>query len=289
VIRRDIATEWGDCPVHSDAPVAVVLAGGKGRRLLPFTTSFPKPLMPVGDRPILEVLVLQLARQGFGRLVFAVGHLAELIEAYFGDGSRWGVKIEYQREAQPLGTAGPLRNLTGHLPDHFLVINGDVLCDLNYAAFLKHHCLNRPPRLLTISTHQRLLRSEYGVLSVADGLVGEYEEKPSYPLCVSEGIYAFSQRAIDWIPDGVRFDFPDLVVALIAARQPVAAVDHDGLWLDIGRPEDYDQAQQLMAEHPERFAFETSTASRLQGPLIAASPIEGGVSEQNDAAIRLRR
>jgi NDP-sugar pyrophosphorylase family protein len=279
VIRRDTAAGWGGRPVHSDAPVAVVLAGGKGRRLLPFTTSFPKPLMPVGDRPILEILVLQLARQGFGRLVFAVGHLAELIEAYFGDGSRWGVKIEYHREGQPLGTAGPLKGLVGRLPDHFLVINGDVLCDLNYATFLGHHRLNCPGRLLTISTHQRLLRSEYGVLSVADGLVGEYQEKPSYPLCVSEGIYAFSRHAVDWIPDGLRFDFPDLVVALLAAQQPVVAVDHDGLWLDIGRPEDYEQAQQLMADHPERFTFETSSiADCLPMPSDVVSPNEVGVS-----------
>lgn len=274
--RRDVATGLGTGRAHSDSPVAVVLAGGKGRRLLPFTTSFPKPLMPVGDRPILEILVKQLARDGFRRLIFAVGHLAELIEAYFGDGSRWGVSIEYNREERPLGTAGPLRDLASRLPDHFLVLNGDVLSDMNYAGFLERHRQNCPSRLLTISTHRRLLRSEYGVLSVGDdGSVVEYREKPSYPLCVSEGVYAFSRGIVDWIPDGLCFDFPDLVVALLVARQPVVAVDHDGLWLDIGRPDDYEQAQQLIADHPERFALDgQDTRERQRATSDVAIPVE---------------
>jgi NDP-sugar pyrophosphorylase family protein len=237
--------------------------------------------MPVGDRPILEILVRQLARDGFRRLVFAVGHLGELIEAYFGDGTRWGVRIEYSREDTPLGTAGPLRAVADRLPDHFLVLNGDVLSDMNYAAFLERHRQNRPHRLLTISTHRRLLRSEYGVLAVEeDGSVAEYQEKPSYPLCVSEGVYAFSRETVSWIPAGARFDFPDLVVALLVARQPVVAVDHDGLWLDIGRPDDYERAQQLVADHPERFAAEMQCAA---GGLSAASsvtvPIETDVHD----------
>lgn len=242
-------------PNDLDSLTAVVLAGGRGTRLLPYTTSFPKPLMPVGDSPVLEILVQQLARDGFRRLIFAVGHLAALVEAYFGDGSRWGVSIEYAREDQPLGTSGPLKNLSDRLPDHFLVLNGDVLCDLDFATFLRSHRNGRPPRLLTISTHQRTLRSEYGVLTInPHGTVTDYVEKPAYALSVSEGVYAFSRRVIRWIPDNVRFDFPDLVTALLTAGESVVAVDHDGLWLDIGRPEDYERAQQLIAEHPARFA-----------------------------------
>lgn len=254
MIRRDHSSESkGDTGISGNR-TAVVLAGGQGRRLLPFTTSFPKPLMPVGDHPILEVLVRQLERHGIRRLIFAVGHLAELIEAYFGNGSRWGVTIEYHREDAPLGTAGPLRELARELPEQFLVLNGDVLTDLDYSGLFESHCQNDPPRLLTISSHHRLLRSEYGVLMVADdGHVTEYQEKPSFPLRVSEGVYVFSREATRWIPEGQRFDFPDLVLALLDAKQNVIAASHDGLWLDIGRPDDYEQAQALMASSPARF------------------------------------
>ncbi|MBI3872752.1 MAG: NTP transferase domain-containing protein [candidate division Zixibacteria bacterium] len=238
-----------------DRPTAVVLAGGRGTRLRPYTTSFPKPLMPVGDRPILEILLGQLIRAGFGQFVFATGHLAELIQAYFGDGSRWGVPIRYAREVEPLGTAGPLRSFIDILPPHFLVVNGDVLSDLNFGSFLNSHRDGQPSRLLTIATHRRTLLSEYGVLQTqADGRVRAYVEKPSYDLRVSEGIYAFSREALDWIPDGVRMDFPDLVNVMLRADQSIVAYEHSGLWLDIGRPEDYETAQLLVREHPEQFA-----------------------------------
>lgn len=233
---------------------AVVLAGGRGTRLLPYTTSFPKPLMPVGERPILEILLGQLTRCGFTRFIFAVGHLASLIEAYFGDGSRWGVQIEYSREEQPLGTAAPLGSLADRLPSQFLVVNGDVLSDLDFGAFFMGHRVSAPPRLLTIATHRRKLDSEYGVLLTGpDGRVLDYLEKPSYPLCVSEGIYAFSRDALKWIPPRQRLDFPELVTALLCDGQPVYAYEHTGLWLDIGRPDDYAQAQRLVAERPGQF------------------------------------
>ncbi|MEW5701515.1 MAG: sugar phosphate nucleotidyltransferase [Candidatus Zixiibacteriota bacterium] len=235
---------------------AVVLAGGRGTRLLPYTTSFPKPLMPVGDRPILEILLGQLAGHGFGHFVFAVGHLASLIEAYFGDGSRWGVRISYSHEEWPLGTAAPLKTLADRLTEDFLVVNGDVLSDLDFGAFFLNHRINTPRRVLTIATHPRTLDSEYGVLQAgADGRVLDYLEKPSYPLCVSEGIYAFRREALDWIPAGQRFDFPELVTALICDGQPVYTHEHTGLWLDIGRPDDYARAQQMTAENPEQFAL----------------------------------
>ncbi len=287
MIRRDHSSESKGDSGLAGRRTAVILAGGQGRRLLPFTTSFPKPLMPVGDHPILEVLVRQLERQGIRNLIFAVGHLAELISAYFGNGSRWGVSIEYHREDKPMGTAGPLRALVEELPDHFLVLNGDILTDLDYATLLEKHCRNHPPRLLTISTHHRLLRSEYGVLAVSgDGYVTEYQEKPSYPLRVSEGVYVFSREAVRWIPEGVRFDFPDLVLALLDARQKVVATSHDGLWLDIGRPDDYEQAQELMAAHPERFLPESITGeSRVSGaPELAGATITN--TTVNDHTIR---
>lgn len=238
---------------------AVILAGGQGTRLRPYTISFPKPLVPVGDHPILEILIRQLARDGFTRLIIAVGHLSELIEAYFGDGSRWGVEIEYAREEQPLGTAAPLRRIAADLPEHFLVVNGDVLSDLDYAAFLNTHTTHPDQPVLTISTQQRTLQSEYGVLAVdEENRVTDYLEKPSYYLRVSEGVYAFSRDALQWIPDNERFDFPELVIALMVAQETVIARPHDGLWLDIGRPEDYEHAQQLVNEQPERFLTESN-------------------------------
>jgi NDP-sugar pyrophosphorylase family protein len=249
---------------HDDQLTAVVLAGGKGTRLRPYTTSFPKPLVPVGDRPIIDILIGQLVHAGITRVVCAVGHLAELIEAYCRDGRRYGpdVTIEYAREEEPLGTVGPLSLLKDRLPPHFLVINGDVLCDLDYGAFLAAHRRGDPPRLLSISTHRRILCSEYGVLKTdTEGRVCEYLEKPSYPLSVSEGIYAFSREALRLVPRGRRFDFPDLVNALLLERMPVFACEHAGLWLDIGRPEDYERAQQIVAEYPERFTMHKISAA----------------------------
>lgn len=255
---------------RTENQTAVILAGGKGTRLRPYTTSFPKPLMPVGECPVLEILIEQLIRDGFTRLHFAVGHLAELIEAYFGDGKRWGddVSIEYSRESTPLGTAGPLAALEPSLPEQFLVINGDVLTDLDYREFMKSHQSNDPARVLTVSTHKRILCSEYGVLNATpDGLVRQYSEKPSYHLSVSEGVYAFSREALALIPKAQRFDFPDLVQRLLREHLPVVAREHTGLWLDIGRPDDYDEAQRLVAEHPERFptrAMSTQTRTAAE-------------------------
>ena len=249
----------------SGCKTAVILAGGKGTRLRPYTTSFPKPLMPVGDRPVLEILIEQLIRDGFTDLRFAVGHLAELIEAYFGDGTRWGedVTISYSHETSPLGTAGPLAMLADGMPENFIVVNGDVLSDLDYRAFLESHHSNDPARVLTISTHKRILCSEYGVLNAtSEGLVRDYSEKPSYHLSVSEGVYAFSREALALIPKNQRFDFPDLVQRLLRDHLPVVACEHTGMWLDIGRPDDYEEAQRLLADHPERFLTKATTHHR---------------------------
>ncbi len=259
-----------------DTRTAVILAGGKGTRLRPYTTSFPKPLMPIGDRPVLEILIDQLVRDGFTDFRFAVGHLAELIEAYFGNGTRWGdhVRIAYSRETAPMGTAGPLSILAPQLPEHFLVLNGDVLTDLDYGAFLAAHQRNTPARLLTISTHRRVLCSEYGVLNAtSEGLVREYSEKPSYHLSVSEGVYAFSREALSWIPKNQRFDFPDLVARLLREHLPVVACEHTGLWLDIGRPDDYEEAQRLVADHPERFVALRRIPAAARSGLEAPPPL----------------
>jgi NDP-mannose synthase len=223
---------------------AVILAGGKGTRLAPYTTVLPKPLMPIGDRAILDVVVRQLASHGYRRLTFAVGYLAHLVEAVFGDGSAWGVSIEYHTEEQPLGTAGPLALVDG-LEGTFLAMNGDVLTTLDYRELFEIH--RRAGNAMTIATHRRTVLTEYGVLHV-DGGHGEtdrvtgYEEKPQLEYTVSMGVYVIEPAALAYIPAGERFDIPDLVLALLEGGERVGSHLFEGYWLDIGRHDDYEQA-----------------------------------------------
>jgi NDP-sugar pyrophosphorylase family protein len=223
---------------------AVILAGGKGTRLKPYTTVLPKPLMPIGDRAILDVVVRQLRAHGFTRLTFAVGYLAHLIKAVFGDGSEHGVAIDYHEEEEPLGTAGPLALVDG-LDDTFLAMNGDVLTALDYGELIATH--REAGNALTVATHRRVVRTEYGVLHVdgrrgATGRVTGYEEKPELPYIVSMGVYVLEPRALAHIPRGRRFDIPDLVLALLDAGETVGSYLYEGYWLDVGRHDDYEQA-----------------------------------------------
>jgi NDP-sugar pyrophosphorylase family protein len=219
---------------------AVILAGGRGSRLAPYTTVLPKPLLPVGDRAILDVVVRQLHRAGFDDLTIAVGHLAHLIAAVFGDGSAHGVRIEYHEEHTPRGTAGPLATIDG-LDETFLMLNGDVLTTLDFRDLMAAH--RAGGNALTIATHRREVFIDYGVLH-ADGnhrLVG-YEEKPTLSYTVSMGVYALEPSVRAHVPEDRPFDLPDLVHALLAAGEPVGAYPYDGYWLDIGRHDDYETA-----------------------------------------------
>lgn len=223
---------------------AIILAGGKGSRLGPYTTVLPKPLLPVGDRAILDVVVHQLRRYGFTELTFAVGYLAHLIEAVFGDGSRHGVSIEYQIESEPLGTAGALGAVEG-LDETFLAMNGDVLTTLDYRRLLDAH--QEAGNVLTIATHRRVVRTEYGVLHLNGGpgltvAVAGYEEKPQIPYTVSMGIYVVEPAVLDYVDVGSYLDVPDLVLRLLEDRRQVGAFLYEGYWQDIGRHEDYERA-----------------------------------------------
>jgi NDP-mannose synthase len=223
---------------------AVVLAGGKGSRLGPYTTVLPKPLLPVGDRAILDVVVSQLRGRGFTDLVFAVGYLAHLIRAVFGNGSDHGVNIRYHHEDKPLGTAGPLADIEG-LDDTFLVMNGDVLTTLDYSELYNAH--KASGNLLTIAAHRRVVQTEYGVIHL-DGeheqtrRVTGYEEKPEIHYIVSMGIYVVEPAVLEHIPEDEAFQLPDLVLQLIEAGLSVGSYLYDGFWLDIGRHEDYERA-----------------------------------------------
>ncbi len=230
---------------------AIILAGGKGRRLLPYTTSFPKPLMPVSDIPILEIVLRQLARDGFTEVTLAVGHLASLIEAYCGDGAKFGVSLQYLKEEQPLGTAGPLTRLSAP-PEHFLVMNGDLLTDVDYREIYQSHIsAGATASIMTISQEVPI---DYGVLTTDDANnIITYEEKPQLKVTVSGGVYVFSRRVLQHIPPNTRFDFPDLVQVLLDKGETVRSYEHHGYWLDIGRRDDYQQANDLFEQHREVF------------------------------------
>ena len=223
---------------------AVILAGGRGSRLAPYTTVLPKPLLPIGDEPILEVVIRQLALYGFSDITLAVGYLAHLIEAVLQDGSRHGVSLRYHHELEPLGTVGPLATMD-HIDDAFLMLNGDVLTTLDYRAFYAAHVASG--NALTLATHVRTVRSDYGVLEL-DGHSGAtrrvvgFREKPEIDHSVSMGVYILSGHVRKYVPAGVRFDLPDLVWRLLEAGEPVGSFIYDGFWLDIGRHDDYAKA-----------------------------------------------
>ena len=220
---------------------AVILAGGKGTRLMPYTTVIPKPLVPVGEKAVMEIVVSQLARAGCTHATVAVSHLAQLIEAYFGDGSRWGLTIDYSHEPMPLNTIGPLK-LIDDLPEHFLVLNGDVLTDLDLGAFFEAHVASGAEA--TVATYARDVKVDFGVLKsrASDGRLTAFVEKPVEHFDVSMGVYAFSHRIMDLVPDGQPYGFDHLMLDLIATGRDVRAQPHAGYWLDIGRPDDYQRA-----------------------------------------------
>jgi NDP-sugar pyrophosphorylase family protein len=208
--------------------------------------------MPIGEFPILEVIIRQLAKAGFDRLTLAVNHQAELIRAFFGDGGKWGVAIDYSLENEPLGTMGPLRLITD-LPEHVLVMNGDILTDLDFAAFHDAHVAEN--RVFTISSYVREQLIDYGVLEVdarRRQLVG-FREKPRTTHEVSMGVYMVSRRAVDRVPAGKPFGFDHLMLDLIAVKAEVMVKRFEGYWLDIGRPDDYAQAIEQFAEMRSRF------------------------------------
>lgn len=235
---------------------AVILAGGKGTRLHPFTINFPKPLVPVGDIPIVELLMRRLIASGIVDITLALGHLAELIKAYFDHRSCLARKmnLSFVEEGQPFGTAGSLSLVPG-LDSTFLVMNGDVLTNLDFDTLVRFH--RQQGAALTIATHKRQVKIDFGVLQVdgSSGLAG-YVEKPAIDYCVSMGVYVYEPEVLRLIEPGRYLDFPDLVLHLLDRGWPVRAYQADCLWLDIGRPDDYVEAQHLVAQHKEAFQLD---------------------------------
>lgn len=227
---------------------AIILAGGKGTRLRPYTASFPKPLMPLGERPILEIVIRQLQKAGFTDIVISTGHLAQLIETYFGDGKKYGVKIKYVHENTPLGTAGALA-LIDQLEEDFLVMNGDLLTTLNYRKMFEVH--QQKKATATIAVHERTNKVDYGVVKVAkNGALEDYIEKPTNSYLVSMGINILNRKAVENIKKGETIGMPDLMLKLKTKKECVMCYQEKCKWLDIGRPDDYELAQQEMEKNP---------------------------------------
>ena len=233
---------------------AVVLAGGKGARLAPYTRILPKPLMPIGDMPILEVMLRQMKRAGVGEVVLTVGHLANLLRTFFLDGEQWGLCISYSYEEHPLGTAGPLSLIPG-LDETFLVTNGDVLTTLDLKDLLIFH--REQKGIATIAVHKRQVKIDLGVVQWnGDHSIKGYIEKPVYDYTVSMGIYVFEPRVMQYIPHNHYLDFPDLVLKMIAAGERVCGYVFEGYWMDLGRPDDYAQAAEDFVSMREQFLKE---------------------------------
>ena len=219
---------------------AVLLAGGKGTRLRPYTLTMPKPLVPIGDMPIIEIIIRQLVKFGFEQMTITVNHMADMIKEFCGDGSKWGIKIDYSLETKPLSTMGPLK-LIQDLPDNFLVMNGDVLTDIDFSEFYNEHVENKA--IFTISAYERDHKVDYGVLeSDENNKLVAFKEKPILHYNVSMGVYMVNKKCLDIIPEDTFYGFDHLMIDLIKNETPATVRPYKGYWLDIGRPDDYEQA-----------------------------------------------
>ncbi|MBO1909068.1 NTP transferase domain-containing protein [Microvirga sp. 3-52] len=222
---------------------AVIQSGGRGTRLRPYTSVLPKPLMPIGARPVLELLLQWLRRSGIEDIYITTGYLGHLIRSFCGNGEQWGINIVYTQETEPLGTVGALSLLRDKLDSTFLVLNGDILTDLNLNAFTTSHQEHGGP--LTIATTARSTKLDFGVIDDVGDVVVQFREKPTLSNQVSMGIYCMEPEVLPFIPNGTPFGFDDLVLCMMQKKVPVHTFRHAGLWLDIGRVDDFHKAQEM--------------------------------------------
>lgn len=222
---------------------AVILAGGRGTRLKPYTTVIPKPLVPVGEKAIIDILISRLVKCGVDEVTICLNHFAEIIMAYLGDGSRSGLKISYSLEEEPLGTVAPI-SLIENLPENFLVMNGDLLTDLDFKMLFTDHISKNA--LLTVSTYHRTSKIDFGVLELDETgkTVTGFREKPEYSFNVSMGVYVMNRKVLDFVPRNKAFGFDNLMLTMLEKKVPVNVFPYKGYWLDIGRPDDYEKANE---------------------------------------------
>ncbi len=241
----------GSLSVSPQIRTAVILAGGKGTRLKPFTMTIPKPLLPLGDTPILEIVIEQLAAAGISRIVLTLGHMSQLILSSVGNGAHWGIKIESVLENEPLGTAGSLRSVKD-LDDNFLVMNADLLTTLDYKHLFEYHCVRNS--IATIALSRREILIDYGVIrTTPDGGLGEYIEKPVISHTVSMGINVLSKKSLEFIPSAGKFDMPELMMAMHRGGHTIHCYETQCYWKDIGRFDDYTQASEDFVQDSARF------------------------------------
>lgn len=220
----------------------IILAGGKGTRLNPYTIVIPKPLVPIGEYPILEVVIRRFKKCGFKDIVLSINHMSELIKSYFGNGKKLGVNIKYLMEDKPLGTAGPL-SLLRDTGDNFIVINGDVMTDLDFSKLTAYH--KNGGQIATVVSFKKKIPVDLGVLEAgSNGLIKEYIEKPILKYDVSAGIYVFKKKVLSYVDKGRHMDLPELIMRFVNAGERVKAYSHRGLWYDIGTPSDYEEAME---------------------------------------------
>jgi len=247
----------------------VILAGGKGVRLRPYTTCIPKPLVPIGDEmSILEIVMRQLRYYGFRRATLAIGHLGHIIRAYIGDGSQWDIEVDYFFEESPLGTMGPLVAMRDRLPEHFLAMNGDILTDLDYGAVLDDHVGSGAP--ISVATYERQVQIDFGVLELeGSGVVG-FIEKPTLGYSVSMGVYGVSRETLAQYAAGEPLGFDSVMLDLLSSGQTPRSYKFGGYWLDIGRPEDYERANLEFPELRRTLLPETNAAPSPFEEMFAA-------------------
>lgn len=229
------------------------MAGGKGTRLHPYSALLPKPLMPLGDMPILELLLRQMQQAGITDVLIAVNHLRHLIEAFFGDGRQFGLNIRYFNEPKPLGTAGALGGMMDELDETFIVSNGDLLTSMNLCEMARQHCATEADA--SIGVFQRENKIDFGLIEFdAEKRLCAYREKPTSLYYVSMGVYVLRREAVrPFIEPNEYFDMPSLLLAMRAADHDVRCFHDGGMWLDIGRPDDFALAQEMFAKHRELF------------------------------------
>ncbi len=231
---------------------AIILAGGKGTRLKPFTTNIPKPLIPIDDMPILEIILRQLKHHGVRDIVITVSHLSELIMAFFGDGKKLGLSITYLLEDSPLGTAGAIRGVK-KISDDFIVMNGDLLTTIDYKKMFEVHKKNKND--VTISTYKKEIKIDLEILKIEQEKLIDYIEKPTYSFDVSMGIYVFNKMVLDYISNDEKIDMPSLMLRLKSKGRKIMCYSGDYYWLDIGRAEDYEEANKIFVERRSEFVF----------------------------------
>jgi len=253
-----------------DGKHAVILAGGQGVRLRPYTTRIPQPLVPIGgEMSILEIVLRQLRAYGFTSVTLAIGPLGQIIRAYVGDGSAWDVDVAFHLQREPLGSVGSLLSMKDYLPERFVVMNGDVLTDLNYRALLDEHTLSDAD--VTVATYSREVRIDFGVLEISDSRITEFRKRPSLGCSVSMGVYGMSRRVLERYAEGTAMGFDTLMLDQLGLGRAPRSFAFDGYWLDIGRPDDYDRANNEFAQRRSQLLpSRAPVRTLLDGSLDAA-------------------